>query len=379
MVKATYQFEANFYQAQMIVDDCTLYVPRGGQYEAMQFDDDKAAAKAFNKIMMERFNPREGWRITAKKMGEAQAPLPHQMVGYKAPEAETKVDIGREASHLGPKGRLIVNADTIDDAALEAVLKEKQEQIEHIYFYAREDATKALKVLAKTGASHAKSLIIDAFDQTNTRQSTCKIGDLSRVLAGLPVLERLFAIGDLSFTKPLSHPTLTTVALLGNPLPARVLTQVATGDAPLLIRMQLGLSSEAEIDDEIMGDALPALVRAKSGVLTQLSLTGDFDFEEMLTALTPFASALPPVLSVLGGVLDEDDAVMAALALLKKAKLRAFGIRAAEFGDDALAALEDALPGNIIELDALFQPTEYGSEKFLQRAAATSEATSKGS
>jgi hypothetical protein len=377
MVKATYQFEANFYQAQMIVDDCTLYVPRGGQYEAMQFDDDKAAAKAFNKIMMERFNPREGWRITAKKMGEAQPPLPHQMVGYKAPEAETKVDIGKETSHLGTKGRLIVNADTIDDAALETVLKEHQDQIEHIYFYARDDATKALKVLAKIGCTGAKSLIIDAFDQTNTRQATCKIGDLSRVLAKLPALERLFAVGALSFSKPLSHSTLTTVALLGNPLPAGVLTQVAAGDAPLLIRMQLGLSTETEIDDEMMHDAIPALIRAKSGVLTQLSLTGDFDLGEMLTALTPFASALPPVLSVLGGVLDEDDVLLAAISLLKKAKLRAFGIPAGELGDDALAALEEKLPGNIIELDALFQPTEYGSEKFLQRAATSHDEAKK--
>ena len=98
-----------------------------------------------------------GWGGRAAQLRSYVAPLVargYSVVGFDAPGHG--MTGGRESSvvHMA--------------AALEAVLKEKQEQIEHIYFYAREDATKALKVLAKTGASHAKSLIIDAFDQTNT-------------------------------------------------------------------------------------------------------------------------------------------------------------------------------------------------------------------
>ena len=360
-MKGTYVFEQGIsFQQTMILDDLKLYIPSGSQFELATFDDEKQAAQGFNRVMMARFNPKDGWRIVDKRMGEATPPPAERMVGYEPQPATTPqpVDITRTPIHVAGD-RLIINVERVEAAELAAALTDHRALCKHLCFYARRRASAGLASLMQRPWPGLATLVIDAFDQSVARQAACRVGDLSAVLPAVPDLQRLYVGGQLGFAKPVQHAALTHMSLLANPIPAASLEVLAQSALPLLQRLDLGVSTESPPDDGWL-DALVKLLRAKP--LDVLTLEGPFDCTDVLLRLAPVASQLPRELRLMGGVRNEDALVAAALAL-GAGTMKALLLPAGEVADTTLQALRRVVT-DVQESEAQFLPSAYDIDAF---------------
>lgn len=363
-MKGTYVFEQGLgFRQTMILDDLKLYIPQGSQFELASFDDEKQAAQGFNRVMMARFNPKDGWRIIEKKMGEATAPPPERLVGYEAPKSDTPqpVDIGKTPVHASGD-HLMINVERVEAAELLGALTNHRATCKHLCFYARRKASPGLAGLMQNPWPGLETLVIDAFDQTVTRQATCRVGDLSAVLPAVPDIRRLYVGGQLGFTKPVKHAGLVHISLLANPIPAASLEVLAKCSLPGLLRLDLGVSTESPPDDGWL-DALITLLK-KPKPLDVLTLEGPFDCTDVLVALAPVASKLPRELRLMGGVRDEG-ALVAAVLALGATSMKSLVLPAGELVDTSLVALRRAIP-NVDEGETNFLPSAYGIEAFMR-------------
>lgn len=365
-MKGTYVFEQGMGHRQtMILDDLKLYIPQGSQYELAVFDDEKEAAQGFNRVMMARFNPKGGWRILEKRMGEAVPPPPERMVGYEPPASTTPqpVDITKTPVHVAGD-RLMINVERVEPAELVAALTGHRAACKHLCLYARRKASPGLAALMQNAWPGLETLIIDAHDQPMTRQAACRVGDLSAVLPAVPDLRRLYVGGQLGLTKPVKHTSLVHVSLLANPLPTRSLEVLGKSDLPALTRLDLGVSTESPPDDGWL-DALVSLLQRLSP-LDVLTLEGPFDGADVLAGLAPAAAHLPRELRLLGSVRDDDALVRAATALAG-GPLASLVVPAGELAEGSLTALRRALPA-VAEGESGFVPSAWDVEAFLRSA-----------
>lgn len=366
-MKGTYVFEqGSGFRQTMILDDLKLYIPQGGQYEVAVFDDEKEAAQGFNRVMMARFNPKGGWKILEKRMGEAVPPPPERMVGYEPPAAaaDQPVDITSTPIHVAGD-RLMINVERVEPAELASALTTHRAACRHLCFYARRRASSALAALMQNPWPGLATLVIDAHDQPVTRQAGCRVGDLSAVLPAVPDLQRLYVGGQLGFSKAVRHKSLVHMSLIANPLPTASLAALAKSDLPALRRLDLGVSTESPPDDGWL-DALVALLQRAKG-LDVLTLEGPFDGSDVLRALAPVASRLPRELRLMGGVRDEDAFVGAAGALSRGGPLASLVVPAGELVEGSLTALRGAIAA-VQEGEGQFVPSAYDVESFRRKA-----------
>ena len=367
-MKGTYVFEQGAGNRQtMILDELKLYIPQGHLFELAVFDDEKVAAQGFNRIMMARFSPREGWRIVEKSMGSATPPPPERMVGYEAPATTSgaQADLARSPVHVAAD-HLIINVETAKDAAIATALTAHRATVRHLCLYARHKATAGLAALLKNPWPGLHTLVLDAYDQTMTRQASCRVGDLGAVLPAVPELRRLYAAGQLGLGKPIKHAALTHLSLLANPLPAASLSALAKSSFPALTRLDLAVATEAAPDEGWL-EALVAFLQA-ARPLERLTLEGPFDAVLVLEAFAPLDKKLPRELHLMGSARDEDELLAAAAALGAGASSVALGVPAGEHVEATLTGLRRSF-SRVEEMEsAAFLPSAYGAEAFLGRA-----------
>jgi hypothetical protein len=203
--------------------------------------------------------------------------------------------------------------------------------------------------------------VIDAFDNTVTRQATCRVGDLTALLPAVPDLRRLYVGGQLGFSKPVQHKALVHLSLLGNPIPLSGLEVFAASTFSALSRLDLAVSTEALPEDGWIV-ALVERIR-KAQPLDVLQLEGAFESTEVLEALGAVATRLPRELRVLGSVRDEDAFVDAARPLAK-GRVKALVVPAGELTEESLAALRTAFD-SVEEGETAFLPGAYDSAAYL--------------
>lgn len=365
-MKGTYVFGQGLGPPQtMILDELDLYIPRGSKFERATFADAKQAVEGFNKVMMAYFNPKKGWRITEKRMGEATPPPPERLVGWEPPASESQgTDIGKTPIHA-VNDRLMINVERVEPADLDAALVAHRVAGKHLCLYARHKASAGLAGLMRNPWSDLETLVIDAFDQTVTRQASCRVGDLSVVLPLLPRLQRLYVGGQVGFARPIAHMALRHLSLLGNPLSASGLAWLAQCELPALQHVDLAVATEAAPDDGWL-EAVVALV-AKSPPLEALTLEGPFDSSEVVRALAPHADRLPRTLRLVSSARDEDEFV-AAVAGLQGSRLTSLLVPAEDFVEDSLVALRKVV-ATVADVDTQFLPSAYGIDAFMAAVA----------
>lgn len=369
-MQARYVFENHQgSRVSMILVDTTLYVPAmAGRFEPVEFDDEKAAALAFNKVLSERYTPRLKWRIVEKHVGATSPPPPEYLVGYEPPPKEEDgeaapagdgVDITKHPLHRNGD-RLLLNLEELpDDEELEALVAASLEKTKHLYLYARDVALLGLNAVELAAPDTLEELVIDAYDNTNTRQATCAIGDLAPAVNALAGLQRLFVIGDVLFSGPLKAPSLTRLSLLGDPLDPDAVRALAESELPMLLELELGLVSEAALPEASIV-ALAVVIATHPG-LERLHVRGPHA-AEVLAVLDE--GACPRRVEIDGAIGDEAELVEEAERLASGA-LRELAVDLSELDEDTVARLAKAgLKVSAVE-DA-FTPEAYGAQQYRQ-------------
>ena len=382
MLKVTYVIvnEKTKRRARMILRGTTLYVTNVHEdslFDDHEFASPKEALEAFNRMKTARFHPRDWWALESKSVTEAEAPPDDTLVrNYSAALAAkqaaerarsqatpppTKIDIDRVYVHRNGS-RLIINVDEVDDAELEEALGPATEDAK-IYLYAQRSANKALEMLAQFPRPHLTHLIVDAFDNTPTRQGNAEVWFLSGVIEKAPNLKVLHALGEIGIDRPILHDNLMCLTVLGNPLGKEVLEHLAASTTPALTDLDLGLSCETPRRVEAL-DILPALF-ARHGQLEQIRIASDrtsFDPTDIVKAVNPLH--LPPKIEFDMSIRDAAAFAKAVFAALEQgARLTEINLRLAKFADhSALDELHARIPiGG--ETD-IYSP--YSASAFLQ-------------
>jgi hypothetical protein len=201
--------------------------------------------------------------------------------------------------------------------------------------------------------------IFDAASQTQTRQGKNSIGDLTATLGALPQVERVFATGALELSA-VRHEHLRELHLLGDPLSASMLKQLAGCEFPALERLVLSLASDTgPVNNR---GALNAVLGLRAPRLRELHVDS---LADVGAALDTLAGADLPALRVLGlsGRLDEEEllrCIGARVARLRELEVVALplGNEVSSTGDEAARALVPGLR-DAMEFESLTLPATY--------------------
>lgn len=184
--------------------------------------------------------------------------------------------------------------------------------------------------LAGKALPSVTSFIFDTHFQTLTRQRENAIGDLARVLAALPKVERVFASGALALS-PTRHDKLRELYLLGDPLEPALVKALGASTFPSLELLALDLCSD---DGPGPDRATVAALRSLTAPALRTVHVSDIeDARSFLEALA--AEPLPASWSslCLRGSLDDEDALLASLKRLAPAlqPLEELGLSMSEY------------------------------------------------
>ncbi len=365
-MKAVFNFEKGSQRAKMILDDLALYVPSsGGLFERIEFTDEKEAAQAFNKVLMQRYSPRQGWRIRDKKVGVAEKVPNERLVGYEPSPEEAD----RKKGIIKTKGRLLLKLDeSLSPDDMHKLMTEHiTDDVTALVLYPdrRLHFDPAVEVLADLCPAQLQTLIIDAYDQTVTRQAHVSCGDLGGVLA-LPKLERLYVVGSWTLPPDAGSDTLKQLSLLADPMDAEDVRHLAAGAFPKLASLDLGLSTESAVDDDVL-TALPGAL-AHLAPKEAVRISGEADVADLIVA---WAGKKTKELVLAGSVADSSAVKEVALAHKKAWKAAGrIGLPLGELDDEDAAAIA-ALGVELFDTDEgphPFDPARYDHDAFLGKS-----------
>lgn len=282
---------------RVVLADSELIVGEG-EHAIVQSFDDHAAARAHLDYMISR-RRRAGYATTSRDIG----PLDGAEGG--APEDQFEFERGRLKVVFTDDAGLQARCE-----ALTAAAGSRQAVCLQLICDLVSPGELLSTALSRRTLPAVRRLIFDTPFQTVTRQRDQSPGDLAAIFAALPNLEDAFLTGDIEL-RPVTHPRLRALYLLGDPLPPASLAGLRDSHLPALERLALCLSRD---DEPASGLAVAASLRAlQAPHLTHIDISGADDLVALLEALC--AQGIPDHWSTLSlqGIVHDEDALLAAL------------------------------------------------------------------
>lgn len=284
----------------------TVITGEGSSQVVQELDTIEEAERHFEWVLQRR--RRDRYTLVEVKEIDAGDPL-------------LKADaLGDRAKWDADRGRLeITFKDTADRNYCAAVIErvvELQPRVLHLLCDPQSPGETFADALLSATLDSVEVLILDTYWQTIARQRRNYFGDLAELFEAMPRLQKAFITGAIK-ASPFAHSRLRELYLLGDPIPDVSVAALADSQLPSLEVLGLTLAADTgPVEAEPLKAALAGLVAPK---LREVVVDG-------LEGIVAFlgAGALPPTLSdggvlILGGEIEDEDALLAALRVHKDA------------------------------------------------------------
>ena len=325
----------------------TLVTGEGDRRVAQTFPSPAAAAEHLERVISLR--KRDGFSVAeVRELAAAPPPAgePDALAGI------VKLDAERRRMRVVLRGAKVPRG--LSALLVERIARDTPRSVQIVCDPAAPGKELAAALRAAPQPS-VEAFIFDTESQTLARQAANAFGDLSDVLRALPSVERVFVTGDLSLS-PVDHAKLGALYLLGDPLKQALFDGLARCRFPELATLALALCSDrGPGPDAAVTGALQALDAPR---LSTVQIDALADVTAALDALA--RGPLPPSWRVLclGGLLDDEDALLATLKRRKKALsgLTSLGLPLEDcLTDDAIAKVKALMP-NVVDSEELSEP-----------------------